>query len=993
MYGRPSIVHEQEEEEGAQREDVMVAPPPDVVEKGLDVIKVFLSAFYHAKLTGVLTLRDLNLEWLSLRRYEQYVADVVEMDLTGNHLLFLPLEVGKLSHLRTLRLDGVEERRRGKNESERGKERKGKEGEETGEGSSTLSTLVEEEVEMRKKWSAPGRTSHLLPSLPSSSEEGKKGAGGRSEGGGQRRRRKSIVSLPTLLEAQSRARGGREGEWESGEGKEHGGKGEKRTLSSTLHSLPHLSASASTGQRHRSSSNASRGGEEDQSSGGGGGGEKVHHVNKTGGGGRRGSISSNSNKSGGHRHRKSSRRRRTSITSAGVDEHGGVNEEKIRECQLLFPPPAVWKRGSHSVIQFLRDRYRERVERALFLREMEIGPVLMQRLCAELVKPYLNWGRGVYVLDLAGNHLGSVPSAVIAARMRERDRQRERLQHLSVGSMRSESSLTSTSMDGSGRVSDEGGKEEGRLPLSSSSLPLSSAEVDGEVDERGQYLTSADPFLFLAASFPSLRRLNIANNGLSHLPLSLFSPLTYPDAEVERGERGREEEEEERERERGDDKDKQGAHGEQSQSQSQSHTQLDEREEKKWRWKPPPSARHAPSPFETTLVSLIAQRNQLRSVPAALAALSNLTEVDFGSNMLVKVPTALRALRKLKLLTLSDNLIEEVPPFIGSLTSLTKLWVGGNFIRFLPSELGFLSLTLLDWDDNPVVDPPVEILSKGLPITMDYFKRMERAKQTGILNLRQSGLTSLPPSVLSLTHLTQLLLSSNDIRTLPAELEEFGSLRLIEVDGNPLEDPPLEVIRDGADATRSYMRVTRTAVEKGMPSLNLAGLGLSALPRHLIFKFAEKGTLQSLDLTSNCLTALPLEIGYLTSLTELKLDGNQLTALPVQLAHLSLLTKLDTLGNAITSPPPHIMEEGPKAVREYLAYNLPYYSEDGTIARRNHPGREMAVNAHPSGAARNAGAAGGGEGLSSCAISEKRLEEEVRQLEKQLVELLDIVTE
>ena len=72
-------------------------------------------------------------------------------------------------------------------------------------------------------------------------------------------------------------------------------------------------------------------------------------------------------------------------------------------------------------------------------------------------------------------------------------------------------------------------------------------------------------------------------------------------------------------------------------------------------------------------------------------------------------------------------------------------------------------------------------------------------------------------------------------------------------------------------------------------------------------------------LNGNQLTALPPEIGQLTSLQNLGLDGNQLTALPPEIAdHLDsgLLLHIDR--NPLAEPLPELIRLGSGAMAVYL---------------------------------------------------------------------------
>jgi len=94
----------------------------------------------------------------------------------------------------------------------------------------------------------------------------------------------------------------------------------------------------------------------------------------------------------------------------------------------------------------------------------------------------------------------------------------------------------------------------------------------------------------------------------------------------------------------------------------------------------------------------------------------------------------------------------------------------------------------------------------------------------------------------------------------------------------------------------------RSAAETGAAELDLSGLGLTALPPEI----GRLTSLQSLNLSENQLTALPPEIGGLTSLQSLGLRGNQITALPPEIGRLTSLKSLNLSFNQLTALPPEI---------------------------------------------------------------------------------------
>ena len=84
--------------------------------------------------------------------------------------------------------------------------------------------------------------------------------------------------------------------------------------------------------------------------------------------------------------------------------------------------------------------------------------------------------------------------------------------------------------------------------------------------------------------------------------------------------------------------------------------------------------------------------SKIKPLPATIAKLQNLEELDLGRNALQTVPPEIANLKNLKKLGLDYNDIHDFPPFIGELKSLRELSISGsgNGIK-LPQSLSKLS--------------------------------------------------------------------------------------------------------------------------------------------------------------------------------------------------------------------------------------------------------------------------------------------------------------
>ena len=211
-----------------------------------------------------------------------------------------------------------------------------------------------------------------------------------------------------------------------------------------------------------------------------------------------------------------------------------------------------------------------------------------------------------------------------------------------------------------------------------------------------------------------------------------------------------------------------------------------------------------------SLTTLYLVHNQLTSVPAELGKLTNLTRLILGSSRLRRVPAELGKLTKLASLDLGSNQLRTVPAELGNLTKLTTLDLGINKLRSVPAELGKLTnLTTLDLRANQLTSVPAE-LGKLAELEVLYLAHNELRDVSRLMGLRK---------------LKRLDLSRNQISELPSGIVNLGVEIRWEWDGkngvfladNPLESPPVEVVRRGREAVRRWFEALE---EEGATRLN-----------------------------------------------------------------------------------------------------------------------------------------------------------------------------
>ncbi|MDA0525292.1 leucine-rich repeat domain-containing protein [Methanococcoides alaskense] len=256
------------------------------------------------------------------------------------------------------------------------------------------------------------------------------------------------------------------------------------------------------------------------------------------------------------------------------------------------------------------------------------------------------------------------------------------------------------------------------------------------------------------------------------------------------------------------------------------------------------------------LTRLYLASNRLKQLPIELGELKNLTELSLSDNQLLQLPPEIVELKNLTILDLSDNQLTQLPPEIVELKNLTELSLSDNKLTQLPSEIVELkNLTTLDLSANQLTQFPMEIvelknltvLALGaneltqLPIELGELKNLTA------LYLYFNKLTQLPSEIAELKNLTTLELSNNQLTQLPPKIIELGldfKFNFADFDGiflqeNPLENPPIDIIKRGRSALVEYFSSLEN--EEKMPInevkvllVGYGGAGKTSLVKRLV---------------------------------------------------------------------------------------------------------------------------------------------------------------
>ncbi|KAI8500353.1 hypothetical protein Bbelb_219190 [Branchiostoma belcheri] len=269
---------------------------------------------------------------------------------------------------------------------------------------------------------------------------------------------------------------------------------------------------------------------------------------------------------------------------------------------------------------------------------------------------------------------------------------------------------------------------------------------------------------------------------------------------------------------------------------------------------------------------LILSKNKNITLPEEMCSLVNLSVLDLASCDLTSVPAAVTKLSQLNRLRLWNNKKIKLPDEMSSLINLTYLDLGNCDKDTLPPVVLKLSnLQELDLSNNQI----------SLP---EELYKLENIK---VLRLRGCNLTTVPPVVLKLTQLEELDLSRNRGIHLPDELSGLKNIRVLKLWRTV---PPV------------VWRLRQLEWLTNVKHLDLSECKLRTLPPEV----GRLRQLEWLDLSSNPLQTLPMEIGQLTNVKHLDLSECKLRTLPPEIGTLTQLEWLDLSPNPLKTLPMEI---------------------------------------------------------------------------------------
>jgi len=217
------------------------------------------------------------------------------------------------------------------------------------------------------------------------------------------------------------------------------------------------------------------------------------------------------------------------------------------------------------------------------------------------------------------------------------------------------------------------------------------------------------------------------------------------------------------------------------------------------------------------LEKLVLPSNQISDI-SGIKELKGLTYLDLTSNQIRDI-SSLKELKGLTKLTLYNNQISDISSLKG-LKGLTYLDLYNNRISDISSLKELKRLTKLTLYNNQISDISSLKELKGLTSLILYnnqisdISSLKELKRLTTLYLNSNQISDIS-SLKELKNLKYLSLQFNKITHMPAEFLDLGTeISLgyavkeegIFLKNNPLESPPVEIVRKGNEAIRQYFK-------------------------------------------------------------------------------------------------------------------------------------------------------------------------------------------
>ncbi|CAH0407021.1 unnamed protein product [Chilo suppressalis] len=310
--------------------------------------------------------------------------------------------------------------------------------------------------------------------------------------------------------------------------------------------------------------------------------------------------------------------------------------------------------------------------------------------------------------------------------------------------------------------------------------------------------------------------------------------------------------------------------------------------------------------------------------------MQHLSVLNIRDNKIEVLPENVSLLQTLKRLDLTNNNLNKLPRNLGLLSQLQSLSMDGNklssirqdvirggtdrMMKFLRDRMTeeIVSETRTDkdsmWPDKYTLKKSQAFMVPGRNLSDvpdDVFKAAADA-EVHIVDISKNKLTTIPVGVCAVKDtLSQLILSSNNIANIPAEICCCIHVQYLDLGKNYLSDLPPEIgtmknLRELVISNNKFTKIPRCVYEL----------------ENLEILLAAENQIEEINVSSDALARL-------RRLAVLDLSNNNIATVPPELGKFTHLRSLELMGNCFRQPRHAILSKGTASVLSYLRDRIP----------------------------------------------------------------------
>ncbi|XP_050346693.1 leucine-rich repeat-containing protein 40-like [Nymphalis io] len=298
--------------------------------------------------------------------------------------------------------------------------------------------------------------------------------------------------------------------------------------------------------------------------------------------------------------------------------------------------------------------------------------------------------------------------------------------------------------------------------------------------------------------------------------------------------------------------------------------------------------------------------NKLEVLPENISLLKKLKRFDFSNNNLNKLPTNLGLLSQLQSISMEGNKLSCMRQDIikGGTDRMMKYLRD----RMTDEVVKETRVNEANWPDKYTLKKSQALMLPSKELTAipeDVFIAAADA-EVHIVDISKNKFTSVPFGIHHVREtLTQLLLTSNSIESIPSEISVCKHLQYLDLGKNCLNDLPIELgllknLRELVISNNKFTKIPRCVYELD----------------NLEILLAADNRIQEINVSSDALARL-------ARLAALDLRNNDIRAVPPELGTFTHLRSLELMGNCFRQPRHAILAKGTASILSYLRDRIP----------------------------------------------------------------------